>query len=59
VEKKKEHKVVVLFLLRLTPWAKKVKEIIDSGVLGKIEHVQAVNNAAVQGNEDLVNHYQQ
>jgi predicted dehydrogenase len=41
---RKEHKVVVSFPLRLTPWVSKVKEIINSGVLGKIEHVQAVNN---------------
>jgi len=41
---KKEHKVVVSFPLRLTPWAQKVKEIIDSGAVGKIEHIQAVNN---------------
>lgn len=37
-------KVVVSFPLRLTPWVDKVKEIVDSGVLGTIEHVQAVNN---------------
>ncbi|GBG08960.1 hypothetical protein PAT3040_03577 [Paenibacillus agaridevorans] len=36
--------VVVSFPLRNTPLVKLVKEIIDSGKLGRIEHVQAVNN---------------
>ncbi|MGL4737064.1 MAG: Gfo/Idh/MocA family protein [Cellulosilyticaceae bacterium] len=35
---------VVSFPLRVTPICKKVKEIIDSGKLGRIEHVEAVNN---------------
>ena len=42
--KKKKHRVVVSFPLRLTPWTIKVKQIIDSGILGKIGHVQMVNN---------------
>lgn len=41
-----EHKspVVVSFPLRVTPMVKLVKEIVDSGDLGEIEHVQAYNN---------------
>lgn len=35
---------VVSFPLRFTPIVKTVKEIIDSGRLGTIEHVQAYNN---------------
>ena len=38
------EKVVVSFPLRLTKHAECVKEIVDSGRLGKIEHVQAINN---------------
>ncbi len=36
--------VVVSFPLRLTPLVQTVKEIIDSGRLGEIHHVQAWNN---------------
>lgn len=36
--------IVVSFPLRNTPIARLVKEIVDSGRLGSIEHVQAVNN---------------
>jgi predicted dehydrogenase len=36
--------VVVSFPLRLTPLVQATKEIIDSGKLGTIEHVQAWNN---------------
>ena len=36
--------IVVSFPLRLTKHVKCVKEIIDSGKLGRIEHVQAINN---------------
>ncbi|THF75359.1 Gfo/Idh/MocA family protein [Cohnella fermenti] len=41
--------VVVSFPLRNTPAAVLVKEIIDSGRLGTIEHVQAVNNVPYGG----------
>lgn len=37
-------KVVVSFPLRLNRLLQKVKEIVDSGKLGTIEHVQAYNN---------------
>lgn len=37
-------KVVVSFPLRLTRLLQNVKEIVDSGKLGSIEHVQAYNN---------------
>lgn len=39
-----KDKIVVSFPLKLSPLLKLVKEIVDSGKLGKIEHVQAVNN---------------
>ncbi|MBW7453391.1 Gfo/Idh/MocA family protein [Paenibacillus sepulcri] len=39
-----DSEVVVSFPLRSTPIVKLVKEIIDSGKLGTIEHIQAVNN---------------
>lgn len=39
-----KDKIVVSFPLRLTNLVRCVKEIIGSGRLGKIEHVQAVNN---------------
>lgn len=42
--KKYGGKVVVSFPLRVTLQAKLVKEIVDSGKIGTIEHVQAVNN---------------
>jgi predicted dehydrogenase len=41
--------VVVSFPLRASPLLKSVKEIVDSGVLGTIEHVQAVNNVPYGG----------
>lgn len=41
--------VVVSFPLRVSPLVKKAKEIIDSGQLGSIEHVQAVNNVPYGG----------
>ncbi len=41
--------VVVSFPLRNTPIARLVKEIIDSGRLGTVEHVQAVNNVPYGG----------
>lgn len=42
-------KVVVSFPLRVTPIVNCVKEIIDSGKLGKVEHVQAWNDAYYGG----------
>lgn len=39
-----QSEAVVSFPLRLTPICKLAKEIIDSGRLGRIEHVEAVNN---------------
>jgi predicted dehydrogenase len=41
---KSKSQVVVSFPLRVTPLVKIAKEIIDSGTIGTIEHVQAVNN---------------
>lgn len=41
--------VVVSFPLRLSPLVRLTKEIIDSGKLGKIEHVQAINNVPYGG----------
>jgi predicted dehydrogenase len=38
------EKTVVSFPLRVTSVFEKVKEIVDSGRLGKIEHIQAYNN---------------
>ena len=39
-----DYKTVVSFPLRCSPLALKTKEIIDSGVLGKISQIQAINN---------------
>jgi len=44
-----KSKVVVSFPLRVTTIVKKVKEIIDSGIIGTVEHVQAVNNVPYGG----------
>ncbi|HBN84241.1 MAG TPA: oxidoreductase [Clostridiales bacterium] len=44
-----KSKVVVSFPLRVTPLAKLAKEIIDTGKLGTIEHVQAYNNVPYGG----------
>jgi predicted dehydrogenase len=41
--------VVVSFPLRAAPLLKLVKEIIDSGKIGTVEHVQAVNNVPYGG----------
>lgn len=41
--------VVVSFPLRNTPLAALVKEIVDSGRLGTIEHAQAINNVPYGG----------
>ncbi len=38
--------VLVSFPLRSTPISRFVKEIVDSGKLGSIEHIQALNNVA-------------
>ena len=43
-DEKLNDRVVVSFPLRFTPLVQFSKEIIDSGKIGKIEHVQAVNN---------------
>ncbi len=42
-------KVVVSFPLRLTPLVALAKEIVDSGKIGTIEHLQAVNNVPYGG----------
>ena len=41
---KMDDKTVVSFPLRVAPLAIKAKEIIDTGVLGKISQVQGINN---------------
>ncbi len=43
---KSKSQVVVSFPLRVTPLVQMAKEIIDSGQIGTVEHVQAVNNVA-------------
>lgn len=40
-------KTVVSFPLRMSRQVQLVKEIIDSGKIGKVEHVQAYNNATI------------
>jgi predicted dehydrogenase len=40
---------VVSFPLRVTPMVQLVKEILDSGKIGTVEHVQAVNNVPYGG----------
>lgn len=44
-----KSKVVVSFPLKLAPLTKLAKEIIQSGKLGTIEHVQAINNVPYGG----------
>src|SRR5690606_38144563 len=44
-----KSKVVVSFPLRLTSMVQCVKEIVDSGQIGTVEHVQAVNNVPYGG----------
>ncbi|QJD87397.1 Gfo/Idh/MocA family protein [Cohnella herbarum] len=44
-----KSQVVVSFPLRNTPLVKLAKEIIDSGKIGTVEHVQAVNNVPYGG----------
>lgn len=43
-EEKSSSKTVVSFPLRVTPLIQEVKKLVDSGVIGKIEHVQAYND---------------
>lgn len=42
--------IVVSFPLRVSPIMQCVKEILDSGKIGRVEHVQAVNNVPYGGN---------
>lgn len=49
VYEESKSKVVVSFPLRVTPLARLAKEIIDSGKIGSIEHVQAYNNVPYGG----------
>ena len=42
-------KVVVSFPLRVTPLAQLAKQVIDSGQIGTVEHVQAYNNVPYGG----------
>src|SRR5689334_21714782 len=46
---KSASKVVVSFPLRVTPLVQLAKEIIDSGQIGTVEHVQAYNNVPYGG----------
>ena len=46
IARKKKHKVVVSFPLRMTPLLQEVKKIVDTGQIGNIEHIQAINNVA-------------
>ena len=39
-----DEKTLISFPLRVTPLAVRAKEIIDTGILGKISQVQAINN---------------
>ncbi|SEN13585.1 Predicted dehydrogenase [Lihuaxuella thermophila] len=41
--------VVVSFPLRVAPLLRLVKEVVDSGKIGSVEHVQAVNNVPYGG----------
>lgn len=43
---KSQSPVVVSFPLRLTLHVEKVRQIIDAGEIGTVEHVQAINNVA-------------
>ncbi len=49
ISEKAKSEVVVSFPLRVTPMIKLAKEIVQSGILGTIEHVQAVNNVPFGG----------
>ncbi len=44
-----QSRVVVSFPLRVTPLVRLAKEIIDSGQIGTVEHVQAYNNVPYGG----------
>lgn len=46
---KSKSEVVVSFPLRATPLVQKAKEIVDSGLIGTVEHVQAWNNVFYGG----------
>jgi predicted dehydrogenase len=46
---KSKSEVVVSFPLRVTPIVKLVKEIVESGKIGKVEHLQAINNVPYGG----------
>ena len=46
---KSSSKVVVSFPLRVTPLVDLAKEIIESGQIGTVEHVQAFNNVSYGG----------
>lgn len=47
--KQSADKVVVSFPLRVTPLLQIVKEIVESGRIGTVEHVQAINNVPYGG----------
>lgn len=49
ISTKSKSEIIVSFPLRVTPLVKLVKEIVQSGKLGTIEHVQAVNNVPYGG----------
>ena len=44
-----DKRVVVSFPLRVTPLVKLAKQIVDSGKIGTVEHVQAYNNVPYGG----------
>lgn len=46
---KSKSGVVVSFPLRVTPIVQLAKEILDSGKIGTVEHVQAINNVPYGG----------
>jgi len=47
--KHSESSVVVSFPLRFTPLVRLAKELVDSGKIGKVEHIQAINNVPYGG----------
>jgi predicted dehydrogenase len=51
------NKVVVSFPLRLTRHVQVAKEMIDAGVIGTLEHVEAVNNVTYGGDAYFQNWY--
>jgi len=50
-------KVVVSFPLRVTRHVQLAKQMIDAGVIGTLEHVQAVNNVTYGGDAYFMNWY--